>query len=941
MKKFGLLIISLCVSVLSFGQSVAITDDDTYTASSSSMLDVKSTTKGFLSPRLTTVQRNAIVTPATGLLVFDTSLNGFYYYNGSTWINLSSGSSSGLLWSYNSSNVYLTGASDKVGIGTSTPAHKLMVSDNVTLTDGTDGSFIDIQNQNNTAGVLSGIRFYNGTTVNTYKGGIFYKDVAGFGRGDLILANNSINGSGNVTSTDSRLTIKNTGGVEVKATTGAAANASLFHVLNATGDTIFAVYDGGVRVNVYDDPLVKATSSKGGFAVGGFSPSKGTSTNEYLRITPDSIRMYIEEGIPNKATTSKGGFAVGGFSPSKAIPSDYFNIYGSNTTTTLNPSDPRIFWYPLKEAFLAGRVLVQSPDSVGTNSFATGFESKAIGDYSQALGYSCIARSDYSTAIGKNAVAKSLNSFAFGDNAKALNQDAYAFGAFTEARGIGSFAFGYVGRDTLGPTGHVTKALGNYSFAFGLGSQALDEGAIAFGAEDSAKGRYSVAIGYKNVADSWYATALGYQTRAYWASTSMGYKTNASGMYSTALGFMSNATDESAMAFGYQCDATNRFTIAMGVQAKASSDFSTSIGMQTNATGDNALAMGYMTNATAGFATALGAVNTASGDASTVFGGFNTASGDVSTAMGWNTTAQSMASTVLGRFNVISGTKNSWIDTEPLFILGNGSSTSARSNAITVLKNAKTGIGITTPTHMLHAVDVQASNDNAAVYGEHAITDYYGIGVEGSGKYKGVYGHTSQASGSGYGVQGIASGAGTGTRYGVYGSASGGATAWAGYFSGNVSVTGTLSKGGGSFKIDHPLDPENKYLYHSFVESPDMMNVYNGNVILNNQGKATIELPNYFEVLNKDFRYQLTTIGGFAQVYIEQEVANNQFTIAGGSPGLKVSWQVTGIRKDPFAEQNRIPTEVEKSPEEKGFYLYPAAYGKSVDKSIDKNNVKQ
>jgi hypothetical protein len=88
----------------------------------------------------------------------------------------------------------------------------------------------------------------------------------------------------------------------------------------------------------------------------------------------------------------------------------------------------------------------------------------------------------------------------------------------------------------------------------------------------------------------------------------------------------------------------------------------------------------------------------------------------------------------------------------------------------------------------------------------------------------------------------------------------------AGYFEGDVHVTGTLSKSGGSFQIDHPLDPENKYLYHSFVESPDMMNVYNGNVTTDSRGFAHITMPDWFEALNGDFRYQLTTIGQPAQV---------------------------------------------------------------------------
>lgn len=151
---------------------------------------------------------------------------------------------------------------------------------------------------------------------------------------------------------------------------------------------------------------------------------------------------------------------------------------------------------------------------------------------------------------------------------------------------------------------------------------------------------------------------------------------------------------------------------------------------------------------------------------------------------------------------------------------------------------------------------------------------------------------------------------------------------------GTMSVLGSFSKGGGSFKIDHPLDPENKYLYHSFVESPDMMNVYNGVATLDHGGRAVVQLPDYFEGLNKDYRYQLTCIGGFAPVYIAGKVQNNSFIIAGGMQGLEVSWQVTGIRKDKWAEKNRIPNAVDKVGAEKGKYLHPEAFGKPVERGI-------
>ena len=140
---------------------------------------------------------------------------------------------------------------------------------------------------------------------------------------------------------------------------------------------------------------------------------------------------------------------------------------------------------------------------------------------------------------------------------------------------------------------------------------------------------------------------------------------------------------------------------------------------------------------------------------------------------------------------------------------------------------------------------------------------------------------------------------------------------------------GWLTKAGGGFRIDHPLDPGNKYLNHSFVESPDMMNVYNGNIELDANGEAWIDLPDYFDTLNRDFRYQLTCIGGFAPVYVAEEIDGNRFKIAGGTTGMKVSWQVTGVRQDPFAEAHQMQVEEEKVVQDRGRYIHPSLYGVS------------
>ncbi|HET9317352.1 MAG TPA: hypothetical protein VFQ51_17305, partial [Vicinamibacteria bacterium] len=155
---------------------------------------------------------------------------------------------------------------------------------------------------------------------------------------------------------------------------------------------------------------------------------------------------------------------------------------------------------------------------------------------------------------------------------------------------------------------------------------------------------------------------------------------------------------------------------------------------------------------------------------------------------------------------------------------------------------------------------------------------------------------------------------------------------------GNAAVVGLLSKGGGSFKIDHPLDPENKYLYHSFVESPDMKNIYDGVVVTDSEGFATVELPDWFEALNRDFRYQLTVIDegdAWVMAKVVREVRDSRFTLRTSVPRTKVSWQVTGIRQDPFAEKHRIPVEEEKPDAERGRYLHPVEHGQGAEKGIN------
>jgi hypothetical protein len=286
-------------------------------------------------------------------------------------------------------------------------------------------------------------------------------------------------------------------------------------------------------------------------------------------------------------------------------------------------------------------------------------------------------------------------------------------------------------------------------------------------------------------------------------------------------------------------------------------------------------------------------------------------------------------------------------------VFGSASATTGFAEGVHGESAATQGRGVlgyaTATTGRTYGVFGQAtSTAGVGVYGVAPASTGYTVGVWGlssSTVGQGVYGSATATTGNTYGVWGSSdsiggrgvygSAYGSAGGYGVYGWVNNTASGYAGYFAGSVHVTGTLSKGGGGFKIDHPLDPGNKYLYHSFVESPDMKNIYDGVVTTNDAGYATVELPEWFGALNKDFRYQLTVIGQFAQAIVAEEIADNRFSIRTSLAGVKVSWQVTGIRKDPFAEKHRIPVEQDKSEAERGKYLHPAAYGQPEERGVD------
>jgi len=184
------------------------------------------------------------------------------------------------------------------------------------------------------------------------------------------------------------------------------------------------------------------------------------------------------------------------------------------------------------------------------------------------------------------------------------------------------------------------------------------------------------------------------------------------------------------------------------------------------------------------------------------------------------------------------------------------------------------------------------------------------------------------------------------SSYGIFGQSQSG---YAGYFSGNVHISGSLSKGSGSFVIDHPLDPENKLLRHNFVESPENLLIYRGKVELNSEGEAVVEMPDYFKALTKEDEasIHLTPVG---RPFLTGADWNNDYSaiIVYGEPNRNVFWEVLADRDDPVIHELGRPVEEEKGGEnklcEKGKLLYPEAFGypESMGRDYEmKQSVKQ
>jgi hypothetical protein len=422
----------------------------------------------------------------------------------------------------------------------------------------------------------------------------------------------------------------------------------------------------------------------------------------------------------------------------------------------------RMMWYPDKAAFRVGYVTntYWNKELIGDYSIAMGFNTVAMGKFSIATGHTTYADGDYSSASGWLSTTDGEVSTAMGLSTAASGDVSTAMGAYSTASGDISTAMG--GATTASSS--YSTAMGEYSTASGDASTAMGSYTTASSSYETALGRFNTE--YTPVTTtSWYendrlfviGNGTGHASRSnaitVLKSGNMGIgtenpaallHTNGNGTGGGNVLFVGDFKDtdpgdlpvtgagtrmmwypdKSAFRAGrvtgteWDKDNIGRYSIAMGMDTKASGSLSTAMGDNTTASGYVSTAMGRSTIASGNSSTAMGDLTTASGYASAALGDWSTASGYVSTAMGtattasgyystamgYYTTAPSCNETVLGRFNsaYTPNSINSWNSNDRLFVIGNGTSSSTRSNAVTVLKNGRVGIGSDSPKSGLH-----------------------------------------------------------------------------------------------------------------------------------------------------------------------------------------------------------------------------------------------
>jgi hypothetical protein len=582
----------------------------------SAVLDVYSTDKGMLLPRMGSMERMAIPNPATGLLVYDDDQNTLYQYNGTNWERV------GSKWSEANNKIYYN--EGNVGIGTDDPTSPLTIFGHST-------GALEIKHS---GGSVASLRAWN-TGSTTFFG---------------TSSNHPLN---IITTGSTRIHIDNAGRI------GMGINSGLTERLHLNGAIVLGENNNDIPgiIRFADDKFEGYDGQEWkdlGAAAGGKWQESGDDIyyNEgNVAIGTDSALAQLHvEGLGD----GQGSVVfVGEFKEnSSPIP-----VEGIGT---------RLLWHPDKAAFRVGRIsdegtgfeIMWNNEFIGNNSMAWGnntrasslgstawgFQSQAIGEWATAFGWSNSVSGDFSTSWGN------LNSVT-GDNAT-------AWGNFNSVIGNGATAWGFDNNSNSTYTttwGGNNIASNSYATAWGTSNTSSGQRSTSWGASNTSSGLRSTTWGINNTSSEQNTTSWGENnTSGGMNSTAWGLWNLASGQNSTVWGQENNASQLNATAWGVDNNASGPRSTTWGLANLASHPDATAWGLGNYATGSNATAWGNNNTASEGNATAWGFGNEASGQGSTAWGQENTASQLNSTAWGLGNEASGQRSTAWGRDNIAS-----------------------------------------------------------------------------------------------------------------------------------------------------------------------------------------------------------------------------------------------------------------------------------------------
>jgi hypothetical protein len=703
-----------------------------------------------------------------------------------------------------------------------------------------------------------------------------------------------------------------------------------------------------------------------------FSSAEAHWISTQISGQPESARVLllsVPYALKAADAETLGGLPASAFvqtAPAQAPGSSVITAKPANSKSTVSPANPTITgtgttdFIPLwtSSTNLGNSTLFQTGGNVGVSTKTPGAKLDTLGTAIAVRGTSSGA-----TGIGVFGAATSTTGVNFGVQGQSASTAVGSGGVSGTETATTGQVYGVSGKtgsttaNAAGVSGFENAATGRV-FGVNGGTNSTTQGAAGVNGFEGAKTGYVFGVSGGTASNTNFSAGVS------------GNESSTTGQVYGVVGVSNSTTAGAAAVDGYEPAATGRVYGVSGDTASTGPFAAGVFGNEAATTGQVFGVIGATNSKTNGAAGVSGSENATTGAVYGVYGSANSTTANAMGVSGYEGAAQGQVYGVNGNTSStgpfaaavngyegattgqVYGVSGSTPSTSGIGVNGNATATTGSTNGVYGHVNSPNGNGVfglnsSSGSSLLgNGVFGLSTASSGASWGVKGASNSangvgvegysFAVGVRGQGLFCGSSGCVPEAADAGQFItaaggnilHGFLNTAGTWTEMFRVDSSGNG------YFAGNLNVKGMLSKGSGSFKIDHPLDPASKYLSHSFVESPDMMNVYNGNIMTDNHGIATVVLPDYFEALNRDFRYQLTVIGQFAQAIVKQEIKNNRFIIKTNKPSVKVSWQVTGIRHDAYADANRIPVEEEKPPREQGHYLHPELFGASEQQAI-------